>query len=103
LVNSALPTGWKIGIFGSASRCGGSGASASVESDIDLVIVRTSGAELSSAAIRRHLAQELVSIGLRPDIVVLSDEEQQSTDFWSAEGVVELGMFVARCPARSAL
>jgi hypothetical protein len=102
LFNSDLPAGWKVGIFGSASRCGGSGACASTESDIDLLVVHLSGAELSCAKFRRQLAEELVSRGLRPDIVVLSEEEQHSTDFWSAEGAIEIGEFVARCPMRSA-
>lgn len=91
-VAKEVPEAWTIGVFGSTAKCASSPvvcAAQSEERDLDLLIVYPAGNEVSALRVRKNLIASLASIAIPADVVLLSERELASSDFWYQEEVSE--------------
>ena len=90
VVADVVPTGWRVGLFGSVSRCPGSSPCAVLSSDVDLLVIHPVAAECEVLEVRRQLAVAAAAAGWLADVTVMSGAEVVSTGFWFGERVVDL-------------
>jgi len=84
-----VPSSWQLLIFGSASRCQGSGGRCQARqdaNDIDLLVVYPAREWAEAIEARRQLATLIAQrSGMVADIVLLSRDEEAESDFAQTE------------------
>jgi hypothetical protein len=97
LTDRAVPGAWRVGLFGSATRCPGDGTCTSGASDVDMVVVHPVGDEHAALDVRRSLVAHVDALGLIADVILLSEREVISTRFWVDENAVDLSAAIVAC------
>lgn len=100
LTDRVVPGAWRVGLFGSATRCPGGGTCISGASDVDIVVVHPVGDEHAALDARGGLVVRMEALGLIADVTLLSESEVISTGFWSDEHAVDLSVAIVACNGR---
>ena len=100
VADRVVPSTWRVGLFGSATRCPGDGTCTAGKADIDLVVVHPVGAERVAVDVRLALVTRVGALELVADVTLLSEREVVSTGFWEAESAVALCSAIAACDRR---
>lgn len=97
LTNRVVPGMWRVGLFGSATRCPGDGTCTSGASDVDMIVVHPVGDEHAALDVRRSLVAHAAALGLIADVTLLSEREIVSTGFWDDENGADLSAAIVAC------
>ena len=103
VADRVVPSTWRVGLFGSATRCPGDGTCTAGKADIDLHergLEHAQGAERVGVDIRLALVTRVGALELVADVTLLSEREVVSTGFWEAESAVALCSAIAACDRR---
>ena len=97
VADQIVPDAWRVGVFGSATRCPGNGTCMAGASDVDLIVVHPAGEERAALDVRRVLVARVGDLGVVADVTLLSEREVISTGFWSDENAVDLVAVIVVC------
>lgn len=97
VTDRVVPGAWRVGLFGSATRCPGDGTCTSGASDVDMVVVHPVGDEHAALDVRRALVAQVDGLGLVADVTLLSERELISTGFWDDENAEDLSAAIVAC------